>query len=492
MSVAGPQEADDVQALLASGFGRLPEAAFLLLRVAEPALARRWLAQAPVTTVADLARHQPRALQVALSANGLRRLGLDAATLDRFAPEFLAGMAGDAARARRLGDLGANAPAAWRWGGGGEPDALVLLYAEAGGLAAWQAEVEGALYPGGFAAVRTLPTAEMGGTEPFGFADGLSQPRVDWAGEREPGRAADLDYGNLIAAGEFLLGYPNEYGFYTERPLLEGASGLPAAAERPELSDLGRNGTYLVLRELDQDVRGFWRFLAACAGPDGAEALGEAMVGRRRSGAPLVAPGGRAIAGVGPEPADIGHNAFTYDDDADGLACPFGAHLRRANPRTGDLPGGRRGVIGQVLGALGLPRPAVRADLVASSRFHRILRRGRPFGTRVTPAQAMRPDCPDPASGLHFIALGASIARQFEFVQNAWLASAKFNGMDNESDPLLGNRLPLASGGATDCFAVPQANGVTRRLPAVPQFVTVRGGGYFFLPGVRALRFLAR
>ena len=88
-----------------------------------------------------------------------------------------------------------------------------------------------------------------------------------------------------------------------------------------------------------------------------------------------------------------------------------------------------------------------------------------------------------PAAGLHFICLNASIARQFEFIQNAWLASAKFDAMSGEADPLLGNREPFPAGQRTDGFG---------RLCAVPRFVTVRGGGYFFLPGLRALRFIAR
>ena len=62
--------------------------------------------------------------------------------------------------------------------------------------------------------------------------------------------------------------------------------------------------------------------------------------------------------------------------------------------------------------------------------------------------------------------------------------NSKFDGLNGESDPLL-------SGEPTDKFGLPQPNGVVRRLAAMPQFVTVAGGGYFFLPGVRALRYLA-
>jgi deferrochelatase/peroxidase EfeB len=93
--------------------------------------------------------------------------------------------------------------------------------------------------------------------------------------------------------------------------------------------------------------------------------------------------------------------------------------------------------------------------------------------------------------GLHFICLGANIARQFEFVQNAWAMGVHFDGVANESDPLLGTRARGVDGAPTDGFSLPRADGSDERIAALPQFVTVVGGAYFFLPGVRALRWLA-
>ena len=72
-----------------------------------------------------------------------------------------------------------------------------------------------------FALLRVLDTTDMGGHEPFGFTDGVSQPSIDWHARRAPDEEAILPYGNLISAGEFVLGYPNEYGQYTDRPLLD-------------------------------------------------------------------------------------------------------------------------------------------------------------------------------------------------------------------------------------------------------------------------------
>jgi deferrochelatase/peroxidase EfeB len=478
-----PPDAADVQGLVHSGYAKLTEASFLLLRIADPAAARAWLRAAPITSAADLARQVPTALHVAFSAGGLRALGLAEPILAGFSAEFLSGMAGAAERSRRLGDVGPNAPAHWDWGGDRPPDMLLALYAEPGALAGLRQAIASPAFAAGFAPIAELPTSDMGGHEPFGFADGISQPRFDFAGRRRPGTDADLEYGNLLTAGELLLGHGNEYGRITDRPLVDaaapGASLLPPAPDHPGQHDFGRNGTYLVFRQLAQDVRGFWRFAAA---QGDATAVAEAMVGRHLSGAKLLPASDRPIRGVGPAADDIARNNFIYDADPEARLCPFGAHVRRANPRTGDMPGGRQGLVAQAIRLLGFAGGGdLRDDVIASSRFHRILRRGREYGTRLTPQQAMGADAPDPQCGLHFICLNANIARQFEFIQNAWLVSAKFNGLTNEADPLLGNRLDFPAGHPTDNFA---------RLSEVPRFITTRGGAYFFLPGLRTLRFL--
>jgi deferrochelatase/peroxidase EfeB len=127
---------------------------------------------------------------------------------------------------------------------------------------------------------------------------------------------------------------------------------------------------------------------------------------------------------------------------------------------------------------------------MASARFHRVLRRGREYGTAVTPEQAIAGGVPAP-SGLQFACLNANIGRQFEFVQGAWLMSAKFNGLQYESDPLLGNRVAAPNYPDSGVFSMPTLNGPNRVLKAIPQFITVRGGAYFFMPGLAALRYIA-
>jgi deferrochelatase/peroxidase EfeB len=443
------------------------------------------------------AQRQETVLQVALTAAGLRALAVADDIVAGFSAEFVSGLT-EPNRSRRLGDVGEDAPPHWDWGWAErEPHVLAMLYALPGQLDALRARIATADFAAGFAVAQTLPTSDMKGHEPFGFLDGVSQPAIDWDGRRTPDTDADLDYGNLIAPGEFVLGYRNEYGLITERPLIDPArypaalAALPSAVDAPGKRDLGRNGSYLVLRQLSQDVRGFWRFMAG----DGAgQDLAELMVGRRMDGAPLLpvqdAPIRGVGGGVGADATDRARNQFTYRDDVSGLVCPVGAHVRRANPRTGDMPGGRAGKIAQLLCLAGFGGHA-QADIVATSRFHRVLRRGREYGQSLPPEQAAAPDAPDPQAGLHFICLNANIARQFEFIQNAWLQSSKFAGLSGEADPLTANRVPLATGAATDAFGIPRDGLPPDRVTALPRFVGVRGGAYFFLPGLRALRFLA-
>jgi Dyp-type peroxidase family len=489
-------ELDDIQALVRTGFPDLREACFVIARIVDVAAAKAWLASAPVTS-ANLPTPTDCALQVAVTADGMRRLGVPEQGMAGFSQEFLDGLAGDEARSRRLGDIGASAPGAWDWGGPERlPDLAVLLYAAPGRLGAWQAEILTPEFDAGFARIAMLATSDMKDHEPFGFKDGVSQPTLDWSGTRAPGGERDIDYGNLIALGEFLLGHRNEYGLETQRPLLDAAADpagcLAPAHDAPGKRDFGRNGSYLVFRQLDQDVRAFWRYASGHGSDDGGVALAETMVGRKIDGAPLLPLSPRPIAGVDRGTDDHRLNNFTYADDAAALLCPAGAHVRRANPRTGDMPGGLGSLASRLVRMIGFGLgDDPRRDLIASARFHRILRRGREYGQAMTPVDAAAEDAPDPKSGLHFICLAANIERQFEFIQNAWLISAKFDGMSGEADPLLGDRAPFPAGQATDAFTAPSGDGPCRRYAGLPRFVTVRGGAYFFLPSLRALRYLA-
>ncbi|HEY0345502.1 MAG TPA: hypothetical protein VGC59_12680 [Solirubrobacteraceae bacterium] len=453
---------DDIQGLLASGYGRLPAACYLLLAIEEPRRAGAWLGRLAGKLTTARERPLKTAVNVALASSGLAKLGLPPA-LGGFSDRFLDGMTASP-RSRALGDVGADAPERWRWGGPTTTtvDVLLLLYAADDGLLA--ALEERLVRPAdGLALVQRLDT-QWSEREHFGFRDGISQPLVEGL---RAGRPDDV-----ISAGEFVLGYRNEHGQLTRRPRVDRASDprgiLPTDSATGD-ADLGRNGSYVVLRTLSQDVRAFWGFVEGAttngAGDSGDQAarlrLAAQIVGRWPNGEPLVlAPDGP------PETPPQPTNDFRYHDvDAHGERCPLGAHIRRAHPRDSldPKPGSERSI--------------------AIDKLHRLLRRGRGFGAPIAPAAALNGGARDGEErGLHFICLCANIARQFEFVQHTWVNNPKFNGLYDDPDPLLG------PAGRT---LTVQARPINRRVPGLPSFVGVLGGAYFFLPGVRAVRYLA-
>jgi deferrochelatase/peroxidase EfeB len=487
-------EFDDLQGLVRFGYGKLTDTCFLLLTILDADAAKQWLAAAPIS---NSTQPDNTALQIAFTSQGLSKMGLKKSVIDGFSDEFIFGMSGDKSRSRRLGDIDDNAPDKWVWGGNAKniPHVLLLLYANPGEIEAWRKKVVSKNFSKAFKILATLPTLDIGQIEPFGFADGISQPKIDWQSQQSTDPHDRDSYSNLLAVGEVVLGYPNEYQQYTARPLIDPNQDrqsvvLPNAEDEPKLKDFGRNGTYLVLRQLDQDVPGFWKFVDKVAGsvPKKREQLANAMVGRTHDGLPLVAKSDDDIPGI---PADDKGNHFTYKADPAGNQCPIGAHIRRTNPRTGDMPPHEPGLIDRVSKILGFGQNRLEGDLVASSRFHRMLRRGRSYGPKLAAEDAIKPNAPVAERGLQFICLVGSISRQFEFIQNAWVMNSKFSAVQQESDPLLGHRKPLMSGEATDLFNRPDPAGIAQKTCHLPQFITVRGGGYFFMPGLRALKYMA-
>ncbi len=483
---AGQTDFADMQGVVRFAHKHLTAACFYVLRIADPAAARAWIASAPVTSAAISDPPPETALQIALTANGLIALGVRESAVAGFSAEFRSGLVGDPDRSRRLGDVGENDPSGWSWGSGDRlPHVLIMIYAIPSRFDAWHEQIKTSRWLQAFSVVARLDTTDMNGREPFGFIDGISQPAPDWD-RRLPAAKTELSYRNEVALGEFVLGYPNEYGKYTDRPLLDPAADphslLPWAEDVPGKRDLARNGSYVVFRDLRQSVDAFWTYLREQAVSSGltAEQLAERLVGRTlRDGNPLVP----SDAGRRPEPEAAARNDFNFDADPSGSVCPLGAHIRRANPRTADVPPGTVAFVKRLIQTLGLNKPAPRDDLMASARFHRILRRGREYGS----TGSSNGD----EAGLRFLCLNGNIARQFEFVQSAWIMSTKFNGMTNESDPLLGNREAIPGCPVTSMYTYTREGGVRRRLAGVPQFVTVRGGAYFFMPGLRALKYLA-
>ncbi len=227
----GGVELDDVQGLVRFGYGSLTDAVYVLARVRNADAARAWLRSAPVTTAATLSPPPVTALQIAFTAPGMEALDVSAAVRAGFSSEFLDGM-DDSSRARRLGDVESNAPERWDWGYAPVvPHVLVMLFAKPGQLDEWVRGTLGDAWREGFEETRRLTTSHLDGVEPFGFMDGISQPEVDWEQRRDPSEGIER-YGNEVALGEFLLGYRNEYGKYTDRPLIDVDLSSHQAAPR--------------------------------------------------------------------------------------------------------------------------------------------------------------------------------------------------------------------------------------------------------------------
>jgi Dyp-type peroxidase family len=468
----------DIQGIIVRGYGSLRGARFVVLGIRDAAAAKRWLGELDVRSGETRPTESDTCVNVAFTRAGLEKLGVYPDVLAMFAAEFREGMTGSEHRRRILGDLEESAPESWRWGGPGTAgvDVLLMLYASEDRIEAVYQAHAARLAGAGLDLIAALPTIYLPDRkEHFGFRDGIAQPLID--GLEAAGRPE-----NTVAAGEFLLGYPNAYGQYTDRPLLtrerDPRGLLPEPADGSGRRDLGRNGSYLVFRQLSQDVFKFWsalndrtRAANGAQDPTARDRLAAKMVGRWPSGAPLVKSPDRD----NPQLMDDDAFLFHGSGDPDGLMCPIGSHVRRSNPRD-SLD----------------PTPGSQESIDVGKR-HRLIRRGRAYGPPVAPSMASGDilAAGDDARerGLHFICFNTHIGRQFEFIQHTWINSPKFDGLYADDDPLMGDR---GAGGKGDggTFVV-QAAPVRKRVVGLPRFVHVRGGAYFFMPGIRAVRFLA-
>jgi Dyp-type peroxidase family len=470
----------DVQGVVLRGYGRHPYSAHLFLQIDHGAQARAWLASiCERVTTADHAQARLHTchVNIAFTKSGLLKLGMPDTYLATFPTSFFEGMASPT-RSRILGDYDVSAPEHWAWGGpGNDVDVILLIFAKDRAATDEAVRAEQAAFQGVSVKFGPIDTQLWDdGREHFGFHDGISQPLIEGspppAGDPTPVPAnTAYSASNVIKAGEFLLGYLNEYGVLPD-PLNLPANADPnrllatvTLAQDKTAPDLGRNGSYLVIRQAAQDVPKLWNFLADATATATAESSADA---RAKLGAKLVGrwPGGAPIA-VSPDrddPARAEENEFLYHAvDPDGFGCPFGAHTRRANPRDtlGNDP----------------------VEALKLTKRHRLIRRGRSYGPRAANLLD-KSDTQD--RGLMFMCINANIERQFEFVQQTWVNNPSFNGLYNERDPIFGK----SDDGSTGSMTIPR-HPVRQMLHGLGGFVTIRGGAYFFLPGINALRYLA-
>ena len=463
-------ELDDIQGNTIFGY-RFPHTRYLFVRFDAAEGGQRFLRaiERLVTTSSrwsldDVGRTvKPEStLNVAFTHGGLKTLGVPPRSLASFPPEFRQGML---ARAALNHDTGSSAPSRWDevWRSG-EVHALLSLYAkDLDSLEARSRRVEQAMVDsGGVAEVgrqeagKLVIDGKASPREHFGYRDGISNPDIHGTGVHSPpgdGKLLPSGAWSPLEAGEFLLGQPDEAGEIPEGP-------VPV--------QLARNGTFLVYRKIHQDVASFRRYLREQGGryPGGPDLLAAKFLGRWRDGTPLEKSPDRMDPIAAKSHSHHGKdNDFTYANDPVGARCPLSAHIRRANPRDADGFGG-----------------------VITNR-HRMIRRGVCYGSWI-PEDRDGDD--DGDHGILFVAIVASIERQFEFVQQQWINFGNDFRQGNDRDLLAGNHRPQDKMVIQGDPARPDGLRRPYLCTGLPQFVETRGGDYFFVPGLNALREIAR
>ncbi len=472
---------EDTQGFVLSTYKHLTVSVNVFLKIGDAAQAHEWL-KGIVPQVVSAARwatgpdgktiKPETALNLAFTAEGLSLLNIP---LGGFSTEFREGMAPRnpdkpddlCARSRRLGDTGPSHPVNWEYGGPkNEPIHLfLLLFAVDSDKLKEYLQIQRDNWErfGLTLLAEEFDYRPAHSREPFGFRDGMSQPRIKGLVTKDEELGSDKE---VIAAGEFIQGYLNEYGYY------------PPVSDK---SELAKNGTYIVYRKLEQDVVTFWNFVYTVAenDPNKAEYIAAKFVGRWRDGTPLTLSPERPNPALAADPARSNDFQFVANNDKAGYGCPVGSHVRRTNPRDSLMPD-----------------PAASTTAV---RRHRIVRRGRVYGpdypedvvgylSQLKTAQGADKFVADSDKprGLIFMCINTDIKRQFEFIQQTWVNDPKFDGLYRDRDPLLGSN----EDGDISNMTI-QARPLRQQIQNLPRFVTMRAGGYFYMPSMTGLGFIA-
>ncbi|MEO6230219.1 MAG: hypothetical protein ABJB11_24110 [Ferruginibacter sp.] len=469
-------ELSEIQAYLLSDYKAMASSRYYLVQVNDAAAAKRFLASIVHGITYASATIKDTCFNIGFTSNGLKQLGYNETNMHSFSREFREGMVTEH-RQRLLGDFGCSDPSKWQWGGplNERIDLILMVFGKDEATAEnfyleLKEKFEPALSVVHVLAGKPLPNDR----EHFGFRDSVSQPVIKGSGAKPSGNNNDID------PGEFVLGYKNEYNVYPDTALLKVVQGKPElladngegiADEQTKIKykDVGQNGTYFVLRQLQQDVNGFWEFLKKQTTEadekkrnEEATMLAAKMMGRWPGGAPLVKydkdPG-----------VEIEDNDFNYaKEDEFGDKCPFGAHTRRTNPR--DI--------------FEESSPKVSLSL---TRRHRIIRRVRSYGDNFIGSAENHQ--PNGEVGLLFGCFNANISKQFEFIQYTWANSPKFKRLYADPDPFIGVQEDPEKK-LEQVFTIPQAT-TNRVITDLQRFVNVKGGAYFFFPAITSIKFLA-
>ena len=452
---------DDVQGNILKGY-RADKARHYSLRIQDAAQARALIAKLvdgdpaqllPRVTRAQIWDEKPACmLNLSVSAEGLRALGVPAGLLARFPEVFLQGPA-ESTRAQRNGDVGDSAPEHWEIGSTStQVHVMVSLFSNEDEHSQKQFDAAHRHLRHAFEQHHlTLVHEHDAWTMPegrvhFGYKDGIAQPRLAGVDSGE-----DTDLQPLAGVGEFLLGqnYTSVYGG-------KSLGDLPAA--------LCENATYVAVRVLDQDVAAFENLLEKVSTEQSLdkEWVAAKMMGRWRNGEPLAqSPQG---AGADGQPVPTGINAFDYApslaypnqvNDHQGLQCPVGSHIRRMNPRS---------------------------SLVAGQPYsRRIIRRGMSYGP------AWYKDQADARRGLFGLFICGDLSRQFEFLMQQWAnTDSSASGIEDTQDPIIGSQ---TMGGLC---RIAQPNGAAPVAFKLPRLVNTKGSVYMLMPGINGLRWLAQ
>ncbi len=474
----------DIQGLILRAY-RMPMVRHFLLRVGDPAQARRQLgslvsgdeseipqittgadwhvgfAPGPGDNPKDAPRHTPDyCLNIGITWPGLLALEVKERVPTLSFKSFGAFIEGAAQRAGLLGETGASSPQQWTGGfGKGDDHVLVTLHAISPEAMESYSDRLCALF------------AEGNAFQEIWRQDGMALVEIQ-NGQPVPTSKIHFGYTDGIAMTA-IRGGPENYTPDHQQPCEPWLFLLREDAENyyvPEPRILGLNGSFAVFKKIETDVVAFENFLQSNKDKIDPELLAAKMCGRWRNGVPLALSPDTDSPAEAIAPEELNNFEYVNSDssgDPKGIRCPVGAHIRRANPR------------GQPIAGQGVPG--------GSNNSHRLIRRGLPYGPIYDPGKPYD----GIERGILFYFINSNIENQYEFVLRRWFNDAEFAGAvrlnPKSKDPLAGTQDPAES-----IFVIPQANGSPSiNITGLSSFTTTKAAAYVFLPSIAAIKFIA-